>query len=257
MNALGRVIQGVLDLFGSDPQPRVILPRATAPRSAPPVGQSVARELSSRRKRGWSLVRKEGRWVCLVPSALMGAPPDIQQQLDEWIRAVLHPSPGSRARKQQSQKVIFAWMEPRTLEKVPVARPEGHAWDLQVLFDGLNQAYFEGRLEAVLRWSPKWGGLSTHQSLRTQHGHVHLITIARAYDATDVPKFAVEGVLYHEMCHIACPPRAGTGEKRVIHHREFREAERKYEHWTLWRDWERKNLRRRVKRGHHLLTGHK
>ncbi len=144
-----------------------------------------------------------------------------------------------------------------TLEKVPTARPQGHCWDLKVLFDGLNHTYFQGRLEAVLRWSPKWGGLSTHQSLRTPTGHVHLITIARAYDAAEVPQFAVEGVLFHEMCHIAHPPRQGGGAKRVIHHKEFREAERKYVQWTQWRDWERKHLRRRVKLGQNLLTSHK
>ncbi|HNY31457.1 MAG TPA: SprT-like domain-containing protein [Fibrobacteria bacterium] len=257
MNGWGRMVQGVLDLFAREdrPPPESSVPEPPAKTQTAGQGQ-VVREVASRKKRGWSLVRRNGGWVCLVPPSLYHAPLDIQEQLDQWIRAALHPSPGSRLRKQQSQRAIFAWMEPRLEEKVPEERAAGIAWDLRPLFDQLNQEYFQGRLEAVVRWSPKWGGLSTHQSLKISQGIVHLITIARAYDAADVPRYAVEGVLFHEMCHIAHPPRRGGGHKRVIHHKEFREAEQRYAQWGRWREWERRHLRRKVKRGHILMTGH-
>lgn len=260
MNSWGKMVQGVLDLFGATlvrtPQSAPAPPMA-ASGARKPVLPSIPREVSARRKRGWSLVRRPQGWVCLVPLPLLHAPPDIQQALDVWIHAALHPSPGSRLRRKESQKAVFAWLEPQSVDNHPQARPIGVAWNLQELFDGLNQRYFDGRLTAVLRWSSKWGGLSTHQSLQTKHGHVHLITIAKAYDAPDVPRFAVEGVLFHEMCHITHPPRKGTGEKRVIHHKQFQEAERRFAQWMQWRDWERRHLRRRVQKGHLLTTGQK
>lgn len=258
MTNWAKMVQGVFDFFSAPPAETPLkAPVPVAPVRPKGIPSSIPREGSTRRKRGWSLVRRSEGWVCLVPPQLLQAPPEIQQALDRWIHAALHPSPGSRARRKESQKEVFAWLEPQALDQYPQAKPVGLAWNLQELFDGLNQQYFDGRLTAVLRWSSKWGGLSTHQSLRTKQGQVHLITIAKAYDGLDVPRYAVEGVLFHEMCHITHPPRKGSGDKRVIHHQQFRAAERVFAQWTQWREWERRHLRRRVQRGHLLTTGRK
>jgi hypothetical protein len=137
---------------------------------------------------------------------------------------------------------------------VPEENSRGQALDLQELFQELNHAHFQGQLLAMVRWSPRVGGLSTHQELRTKEGGRHLITISRAYDGTDVPRAAVAGVLFHEMCHIAVPPRPGGGGKRMVHHKEFRLAERQFPEWAQWREWERTHLARRVRRLGRLLT---
>lgn len=244
--------QFVLDLFGPAQEP--VSAAKVVERSA---DSAVPVVFSSRRRRGWRLVRENGHWICQAPEAMRQAPADIQADLQEWIRAAVRPFPGSRRRRRECERRIFAWMAPHVPDKVPSGSSRGAALDLQELFAELNNSHFQGRLEATVRWSPRLGGLSTHQELKTREGRVHLITISRAYDGEDVPRLAVGGVLYHEMCHIAHPPRPGSGGKRMIHHKEFREAERQYPQWIQWREWEKSYLHKRLKKmSKVLMTGH-
>jgi len=143
---------------------------------------------SSRRKKGWRLVKERGAWVCQVPEALRSSPPEIQTDLRDWIRSSLHPFPGSRKHRKVIERRIFDWMGSRLHDRIPPGNSRGRALDLQELFDELNRAHFQGGLEAIVRWSPRIGGLSTHQELRTADGVRHLITISQAYDGLDVPR---------------------------------------------------------------------
>jgi hypothetical protein len=251
-------VQFVLDLFGREPPAASPGPVGEKACPVPSKDSGVPLVYSSRRRKGWRLVKERGVWVCQVPEALRGSPPEVQSDLREWIRSALHPFPGSRKHRKDIERRIFAWIGSRLLDKVPPGSSLGRALDLQELFEELNGVHFQSRLEAVVRWSPRIGGLSTHQELRTAQGPRHLITISQAYDGLDVPRLSVAGVLYHEMCHIAFPPRPGRGGKRVVHHKEFRLAERQYPAWVEWREWEKKHLARRVRHLSRILTnGHK
>ena len=250
-------IQLVLDLFGRESfsgRPPVL---EEVPATLPSRDPGVPLVFSNRRKKGWRLSKERGGWVCQVPESIRESPPEIQTDLREWIRSSLHPFPGSRKRRKDIERRIFTWMGSRLPDKIPSGSSQGRALDLQDVFAELNDAHFQGRLVAVVRWSPRIGGLSTHQELRTADGPRHLITISQAYDGLDVPRVSVAGVLFHEMCHIACPPRPGRGGKRIVHHKEFRLAERKFPGWVEWREWERMHLARRVRHlGRRLTTSH-
>lgn len=254
--------QLVLDLFGAGTstapaEPRVERPSSLRPTPpsppAAPAGPVVPVVYSTRRRRGWRIVKEGGVWICQAPQTLRDAPPEIHSDLQEWARTVLKPHPGSKARRKEIERRIFAWMAPHSPDRDPVGNSKGETIDLQELFQELNRNHFEGRLEAFVRWSPRVGGLSTHQELKTRSGPRHLITISRAYDGKDVPRVAVAGVLFHEMCHIAHPPRPGRGGKRMVHHKEFRLAERRFPGWEEWRAWEARHLARRVRRLERLL----
>lgn len=54
------------------------------------------------------------------------------------------------------------------------------------------------------------------------------IVISRALDDLTVPEFVLDFVVYHELLHIVHPPRMGSGNKRMVHPREFRAAEAKF-----------------------------
>jgi hypothetical protein len=247
-------IQLVLDLFGRESSSLRVALGKDAPARVPSRDPEVPLVFSARRRKGWRLVKEEGGWICQVPEALRESPAEIQTDLREWIRSSLHPFPGSRKRRRDMERRIFTWMGSRLPDRVPPASSRGRALDLQDLFTELNEVHFQGMLEAVVRWSPRIGGLSTHQELRTIDGTRHLITISQAYDGYDVPRVSVAGVLFHEMCHIAHPPRPGRGGKRIVHHKEFRMAERKFPGWVEWREWEKKHLARRVRHLGRLLT---
>lgn len=209
----------------------------------------VAFEFPPRLRKTWRLIRRQGHWICEAPRVFQHAPREVQNDLVLWVTCALHPSPGSRAKKKAAQIRIFQWLSPQLTEVLPVARGAGETWDLEELFNHLNQSYFEGRLRAVVRWSPKVGGVSTHRRMDADGIGHHILTISRAYDAPTVPRVAVEGVLYHEMCHIVHPPRPGkSGQRRHVHHREFRLAERRFAGYEAWRTWEALHLHRELKK---------
>lgn len=217
--------------------------------STPLAVDGVAFEFPPRLRKTWRLIRRQGAWICEAPRVFEQAPREIQMDLALWVTCALRPSPGSRAKKKAAQIRIFQWLSPQLTETLPVARGAGETWDLEELFDHLNQSYFEGRLQAVVRWSPKVGGVSTHRRIDVDGMGHHILTISRAYDASTVPRVAVEGVLYHEMCHIAHPPRAGrSGQRRHVHHREFRLAERRFAGYEAWRAWEALHLHRELRK---------
>lgn len=198
---------------------------------------------SSRLKRTWRLERPRGANPVLhLPKPFRTAPSEIWIALGAWVRAHRKPHPGTRAQARTAAAQVFAWMGERQ-DRAPGGGPQGNVHDLAPLFERLNREHFQGRLEALVRWSPKPGGLSTHRTLQLADGPRHVITIGQIYDHPDVPTFAVEGVLFHEMLHIEFPPQ-GEGLRRHVHHARFRQAERAFPGYLAWKEWERREAPR-------------
>ncbi|MEN9353225.1 MAG: hypothetical protein RL318_550 [Fibrobacterota bacterium] len=195
-------------------------------------------KVAPRLRRGWRLERKGAMPELVVPAVLEGAPLEVAQALAQWVHSVTKPSPGSRVRQKQAAKVVFAWMGDAG-ERLPSEVSKGRHWDLRPLFDELNLRYFQGELQAVLRWTPREGTTSTHRKV----AGIDLLTISRRFDGPAVPREAVLGVLSHEMLHIAIPPREGSGVRRIVHHKAFREAERAFPFHAAWREWEAEQSR--------------
>jgi hypothetical protein len=101
----------------------------------------------------------------------------------------------------------------------------GSYHNLVEIFNEMNQRYFEGRLERViLAWSSRVS--------RTHLGHwdpAHrTIVLSRFLDRAEVPRLAVEYVMFHEMLHVVHPAEYDNGTRRV-HHRKFKADERRFE----------------------------
>ncbi|HXX19137.1 MAG TPA: SprT-like domain-containing protein [Candidatus Acidoferrum sp.] len=106
-------------------------------------------------------------------------------------------------------------------------RPAGKHHDLAPLFDRLNRVYFESSLpQPRLAWS--------RRTWRTQLGcfdpALDQIVLNRQLDHFRVPSYVVAYVLYHEMLHVKHPVRFGRC-RRTSHSTEFRQEERKFEHY--------------------------
>jgi hypothetical protein len=105
-----------------------------------------------------------------------------------------------------------------------ITSPRGRFHDLQEVFDDLNTRYFEGALSPPrLSWSQvKTGRVLGH------HDYVHgTIIVSRTLDSADIPKLALEYVLYHEMLHVKHPPKL-VGRRTIYHGPEFRADERRF-----------------------------
>jgi predicted metal-dependent hydrolase len=54
-----------------------------------------------------------------------------------------------------------------------------------------------------------------------------MIILSRMLDDANIPKLAVEYVMFHEMLHLRYPVDH-SGSRRCVHTREFKEAERRF-----------------------------
>ncbi len=104
---------------------------------------------------------------------------------------------------------------------------QGARYDLARLFAGLNRHYFAGRLRRPrLGWS--------HKPWRARLGFfdsaLNLIVLNSRLDYKDVPRCAVEYVLYHEMLHVKHPRllRRGRCCGFQVHSSSFRQEEKRY-----------------------------
>jgi hypothetical protein len=100
--------------------------------------------------------------------------------------------------------------------------PRGRHFDLEQMFDQLNERYFSGSLQRPhIGWSTR--------SWRRQFGCYdpgpNQILLNRRMDHPKVPQVAVEYVLYHEMLHVKHPTRR-SGCSLVSHSPDFRAEEK-------------------------------
>lgn len=105
--------------------------------------------------------------------------------------------------------------------------PQGDVYDLCKLFEDLNFRYFGGLMpQPRLGWSLKCS--------RTTLGHYdpshHLIVLTKSLDSPKVTELIIKYVLFHEMLHVKFPAEYHGG-RRCVHTREFKKAEKKFEHF--------------------------
>ncbi len=101
---------------------------------------------------------------------------------------------------------------------------QGEIYDLQRMFDKINDEYFSGNLgQPRLRWSDR----EATRRLGYYHPDSDTITISCFLDQRDIPAYVVEFVLYHEMLH----KKLGLKEVnsyRVAHTAQFKKLEREF-----------------------------
>ncbi len=109
----------------------------------------------------------------------------------------------------------------------------GQYYDLQRVFVRLNRHYFENTLPCpVLSWSAR-----CTKRILGHHDAVHdTIVISRSLDASSVPDFVVEYVLYHEMLHIKHQARVVNG-RRMVHTLAFRTEEKRFVNYQAAINW--------------------
>jgi SprT-like family len=125
-------------------------------------------------------------------------------------------------------------------------RHEGKYFDLQRIFERLNERYFRGRLRG---YEVKWGRRRRHRPKEyfifgTIQEEDRVIRINPLLDQPFVPLWFLQYVLYHEMLHSVVPDEAITGGRRRVHTAEFNRREREFRGYHRARRWEEDNLAR-------------
>jgi hypothetical protein len=186
--------------------------------------------------RNWAELRstiriRNSRVEVAISDILLGVSPIVLEALAEMLLSRLARRKASR---EAEACYLACVLSPLIRQKTEEARrsrgfklmlpPQGRHFDLDAIFAHLNQDYFGGRLPCTRT------GWSLRRS-RTILGHYDpdhgTITISRILDERHVPRCLVEYLVFHEMLHIRYPVERNH-HRRVIHSREFREAERKF-----------------------------
>ena len=116
----------------------------------------------------------------------------------------------------------------------------GRAYDLNEIFDLLNEKYFNGALKKpVLTWSVR----KTYRILGHHDSTHDTVVVSRSLDSPSVPHFVVEYVVYHEMLHIHYPTVHHNG-RRYNHTAAFRRDEQKFTHFHAAERWIELNVRK-------------
>jgi len=124
--------------------------------------------------------------------------------------------------------------------------PQGQFFDLEEIFNSLNQRYFGGRISAQITWGRR------RQGSPRRHGSVkmgsysleeRLIRIHCSLDRSFVPRFFIESVVFHEMLHQEHVIPVVNG-RHHFHTPAFRSHERTFEWAEAAKRWENENLSR-------------
>jgi hypothetical protein len=106
-----------------------------------------------------------------------------------------------------------------------VSGGRGDTYHLDEIFEDINHRYFHGLMaRPELGWS--------RRPSRTMLGHYdpshHVIILSKLLDGPEVPRLAVEYVMFHEMLHLRHPVEH-HGARRCVHTPEFHAAEKGFE----------------------------
>lgn len=175
--------------------------------------------------------------------------PDTVQEALAWIllsKLFRKRAPAKqldRYRRFINRKDVVQQMEAvrRERGRKRMLAPQGKCFDLIKIFEDLNFHYFHGLMaRPAIGWSPT--------SSRTILGHYdtahHAIVISRLLDEPQVPLYAVEYVMFHEMLHLRFPEQR-NGSRRCVHTKEFKNAEEEFPDYQRANDWIRRRLSHR------------
>ena len=166
-----------------------------------------------------------------ISDQLEGAPAPVQEALAQILLRKLYRKPVPKKYNHRYRMFLNrADMRRRSLlirqirGRKQMRSPQGHAYDLEEIFDELNARFFGGLLgRPRLSWSPRRS--------RRQLGHFdpahNAIVVSRIFDHPETPRFLVEYILYHEMLHLKFPVEY-RGNRRRVHTKEFCQEEKKF-----------------------------
>jgi hypothetical protein len=174
---------------------------------------------------------REGKALVRLSDMLEGAPEKVMRAIAHILLAKLYRKPieaihSNRYRRHLGSEAVTRRAEQvrRSRGRKNVLTAQGHYYDLDEIFERLNQQFFNGLLgRPVLTWSA--------HSARRMLGHYdaahNTIVVSRVFDRAETPRYAIEYLLFHEMLHLKHPVQM-RGGRRCVHSREFQRDEKMF-----------------------------
>ena len=118
--------------------------------------------------------------------------------------------------------------------------------DLMAIYQDLNAHFFRQQLpEIIIRWSKR----ASKRKLGHWDEFRREIVINPLLKMPEVPHYVLRSIVFHEMLHIALPPRVVNG--RVMrHYKAFRTAEKQFPDFQRSQEWIRRHWEKHYLRYH-------
>ena len=174
---------------------------------------------------------RDGRLLVRLSDLLEGAPEYVLRSIAHILLAKMYRRPVDREHAIRYRRYLSTQHMSRKAHLVRqlrgrkrIASPRGHVYDLEAIFEELNRRHFHGLLaRPQMTWSS--------ERARNRLGHYdpahNAIVVSRAFDHPQVPRYAVEYIVYHEMLHLKHPVKL-RGSRRCVHSAEFRAEENQF-----------------------------
>jgi predicted metal-dependent hydrolase len=171
---------------------------------------------------------RQGNLFVRLSDLLEGAPEPVLRAIAHILLAKMYRkpvNPGHAARYRRYVSSHDLTRKARLIRQIRgrkrIVPAQGHAYNLEEIFDRLNARFFRGLLgRPILTWSKDLA--------RNRLGHYdpahNAIVVSRIFDHPRVPRYAVEYIVYHEMLHLKHPVKV-RGSRRCVHPAEFQAEE--------------------------------
>ncbi len=203
---------------------RVLRPRAPMP----PISVRFRRFTSL----NTTIRLREGRILVSLSDLLEGAPESVIRAIAHILLAKLYrkknidPAHNLRFKRFASSAAVIRQTEliRTTRGRKRYTGPEGRYYNLEEVFDSLNQRFFSGLLgRPELTWSES----AAKRSLGHYDAAHNTIVVSRVFDRPSSPRYAIEYLLYHEMLHLKHPVKM-RGLRRCVHSQAFKADEQQF-----------------------------
>jgi predicted metal-dependent hydrolase len=176
---------------------------------------------------------REGKLLVRLSDLLEGAPDTVLRAIAHILLAKMYRRPVERTHASRYRRYVSAQDMAKKAHLVRQIRgrkriesAQGRSYNLEDIFDDLNARFFYGLLARPrMTWS--------RDHARNRLGHYdpahNAIVVSRVFDHPQVPYYAVEYIVYHEMLHLKHPVKL-RGSRRCVHSTEFQAEERLFPH---------------------------
>ncbi len=171
---------------------------------------------------------REGKLLVRLSDVLEGAPDAVLESLAHILLAKMYHKPIERQHATRYRRHVSSHELSRKAHLVRqirgrkrMASAQGQVYNLESIFDDLNTRFFGGLLgRPRMTWS--------REVARNRLGHYdpahNAIVVSRVFDHPQIPQYAVEYIVYHEMLHLKHPVKL-RGSRRCVHSAEFQREE--------------------------------
>jgi predicted metal-dependent hydrolase len=172
---------------------------------------------------------RQGKIFVRLSDLLEGAPgPVLHAILHILIAKLYHKdidqAHAARYRKYSGTEAIATKMHliRQMRGRKRIAGVQGEHYHLEEIFEELNRRFFHG---LMARPQLTWSNNHSRYSIGHYDPAHNTIVVSRIFDGPNVPRYAIEYLLYHEMLHLRHPVKM-RGSRRCVHSRAFQEDEK-------------------------------